>query len=102
MVITVVVNSTTESMSYIPGQIIKLNIPFSYGMQQANGMTVEITAINSLNISVNVDSTNFDVFAIPSSTAQQPASIAPAGSRNLQYNNSTNAVGFQALNNIGN
>jgi len=102
MVVTAIVNPITESNSYIVGQVVRLTVPRSYGMFQANNLQGQILAINSLNFSLDIDSRQFDVFAVPSGNVEQPASLAPSGSRNLQYNNSTNSVPFQSLNNRGN
>jgi hypothetical protein len=71
-------------------------------MIQANNLVGTITAINGLNFTLNLDSSLFDPFVIPTGNVEQPATIAPFGSRNLQYNNQTDLVPFQSLNNIGN
>lgn len=104
MVITVAVgNTSTEVNTYIVGMAVRLFVPWSYRMWQANGLVATITDINSNDFSLNVDSSLFDTFVIPSSTAETPASISPSGSRNLQYTNNTSRfVPFQSLNNIGN
>lgn len=104
MVITVAVgNSASEANTYSVGMAVKLNIPRSYGMSQANGLVGTITSISDSSFSLNIDSSLFDVFAVPVSTTDGPASISPAGSRNLTYTNGTsNTVPFQSLNNIGN
>ena len=101
MVITITVNTDKAANTYIPGQRIRLDIPFGYGMQQANGLTACITSVSGSNISVDVDSRGFDTFSVPVS-GQMPASISPSGSRNLSFNNSTNQIAFQSLDNIGN
>jgi hypothetical protein len=96
-------NTTTEANTYIVGMAVRLMVPQSYGMYQANNLVGTIIAINGLNFTLNLDSSQFDPFVIPSGiTVEQPATIAPNGSRNLQYNNSTDLVPFQSLNNIGN
>lgn len=100
MVITFTVPSTGAN-TYVIGQLVRLTIPFPYGMQQANGLTGRIVQIGLTNMSLNIDSTNFDPFTIPLS-GEQPASLAPAGSQNLEFSNLTDQVGFQSLNNIGN
>jgi hypothetical protein len=103
MVITVEIgNPTTEANTYIVGMNVRLTVPRPYGMYQANNLTGTITAINGSNFSLNINSSLFDPFVIPSGNVETPASIAPSGSRNLQYNNSTDQVPFQSLNNIGN
>lgn len=96
-------NSISEANTYIVGMLIKLFVPQSYRMYQANGLTGTIISINGLNFTLNLNSLSFDAFVIPSSTGVTPASISPYGSRNLEYNNTNiNQVPFQSLNNIGN
>lgn len=103
MVITVSIgNTTTEANTYIVGMSVRLFVPQSYGMYQANNLVGTITAVSGLIFTLNVDSSQFDPFVVPSGNVEQPATIAPNGSRNLEYNNSTNLVPFQSLNNIGN
>ena len=102
MIVTVVVDPITESNSYIPGQLVRLTIPRSYGMFQANGLVGEILSVNGLDLTLNINSKQFDIFAIPSGNKEQPASLAPSGSRNLPFSNTTNKVPFQSLNNRGN
>ena len=104
MVVSVEVgNDTTEVNTYIVGMCVKLFIPRSYGMFQANGLTGTIIAIVDSNFYLNIDSTYFDVFVVPSGNVEIPASLSPNGSRNLEYSNSTiNIVPFKSLNNIGN
>ena len=100
MVITTTMNSDQVN-TYIPGQVVKLNIPQTYGMWQANGISAPILQVNGPYITVNINSINFDPFFIPND-GSGPASLSPSGSQNLQFSNSTNQVGFQSLNNIGN
>ncbi len=102
MIVTVSVNSVSESNTYIIGQLVRLTVPITYGMFQADGMTGKIVDIGVNTLTLNINSTNFDTFSVPSSALGKPASLAPSGSQNLEYNNGTNQVGFQSLNNIGN
>lgn len=103
MVITVEIgDESVADNTYIAGMCVKFFIPKSYGMQQANGLTGTITAINGSDFTIDLNSTYFDVFSVPIGNVEKPASISPNGSRNLQYSNSTNKVPFQSLNNIGN
>ena len=95
-------NPTTEANTYIVGMAVRLMVPNTYGMYQANNLVGTIKAINGSNFTLNLDSSSFDPFVVPSGNVEQPATIAPNGSRNLQYNNSTDQVPFQSLNNIGN
>lgn len=104
MVITVDVdNSSTEANTYIVGMNVRLNVPYSFGMFQANNLTGTIIAIDGPAFTLNLDSSLFDPFVIPDVTAEQPATIAPNGSRNYQYTNGSQlSVPFRSLNNIGN
>jgi hypothetical protein len=99
MVITI---TDSDENTYIVGQLVHLSVPASYGMFQANQLTGEIVAINGTNFSVNINASQFDAFVIPSTGQEQPATLSPAGARNLQYSNSTTRVPFQSLNNQGN
>ena len=103
MVITVQVgNSSTSVNNYIVGMSVKLFVPKSYGMYQANNLVGTIKEINGSDWTLNLDSTLFDSFIIPSGNVETPASISPNGSRNLEYNNQTKNVPFKSFNNIGN
>lgn len=101
MELTVSVDSVTASNTYLAGQLVKLFIPFGYGMQQANGIQAKIINRDGNQIFLDVDSRQWDSFSVPAS-GEMPASMAPAGSRNLEYNNNTNEAPFQSLNNVGN
>lgn len=94
MVITVI-----ETNNYVINQLIHLSIPNDYGMFQANQLTTQIIAINGLDFTVSLDGTIFDRFVNPPSGIEKPATLAPAGSRNL-YN--TLQVPFHSLGNFGN
>lgn len=104
MVVTVAIgNVSTEVNTYIVGMAVKLFVPKTYGMYQANNLVGTITAISGSNFTLNLDSSQFDAFIVPTGNVLQPASISPAGSRNYQYTNGSNlSVPFQSFNNIGN
>lgn len=103
MVITVAIETpVVAANTYIVGQAVKLFVPITYGMFQANGLIGKIMAISGSNFTLNIDSSQFDPFVIPLGSVEAPASISPYGSRNLEFSNLTNSVPFQALNNIGN
>ncbi len=103
MVVSVEVgNESMEANTYIPGMAVKLFVPISYKMFQANGLVGTILSIDGSDFTLDINSSLFDIFVIPSGVAVTPASISPAGSRNYQYNNNSRLVPFQSLNNIGN
>jgi hypothetical protein len=98
MVVTAAAN-TDQMNTYIVGQLVRLTVPYSFGMFQANGLTGQILAINGNTMTLNINSSGFDPFV----TAQgQVASLAPAGAQNLQFSNQTAQLPFQSLNNQGN
>lgn len=101
MVVSIV---DSEVNTYIAGQNVLLTVPPSYGMTQANGLFGTILSISGTDFSLDLDSSGFDAFVVPGAgvTIERPASLSPYGSRNLQYNNGTNKVAFQNLNNVGN
>lgn len=79
--------------TYTVGQLVKLNIPPQYGMQQANQKVGQITDITGTNFSLNINALGFDAFAAPNPsslpTPTQPATLAPAGIGNGYYNTQT-------------
>ena len=101
MVVTFTVPSTGAN-TYLPGQLVRLFVPRTWGMYQANGLTGKIIQVGAATMSLNIDSSLFDVFVDGSSSDETPASLSPAGSQNLQYDNTTRQIPFQSLNNIGN
>ena len=104
MVVTFAIPTTTAADTYVVGQAVRLTVPVTWGMFQANGLTGVILSIDSIGqtMTLNIDSSQFDAFIYAPTSLDTPASLAPAGSRNLEYNNFTNKVPFQSLNNIGN
>jgi hypothetical protein len=88
--------------NYVAQQLIYFSVPSDYGMEQINAKTAEIISVDPTNLifTVAIDTTVFDPFVIPTTSKQVPASLAPAGSRNL-YN--TQQVPFRSVNGqIGN
>jgi hypothetical protein len=102
MMITVSVNPATEVNSFQAEQLVRLMVPITYGMFQANNLIASILSVNVNDITLDIDSRQFDSFVIPTGNNYQVATIAPYGSRNLEFDNNTNNVPFQSLNNIGN
>ncbi len=104
MVTTTLVNTAPNPRvnTYKVGMNVKLYVPQTYGMYQANGLIGTILELNDNIFTLNLDSTLFDTFSVPMTITESPASLSPFGSRNLEYDNSTDMVPFQSLNNIGN
>lgn len=88
-----------EENSYIAGQLVRFSVPESYQME-INGLTGEILSTNGLQMVVAINTRAFNSFVIPEGNKQvQPATISPAGSRNI-YNFTT--VPFHSAGNFGN
>jgi hypothetical protein len=102
MIVTFTINTVTEANTYRSKQVVRLTVPITYGMYQANGLEASILDVGSSTMTLDVDSRLFDTFSIPAAGQIQPATLAPSGSRNLQFDNTTRQVPFQSLNNIGN
>ena len=102
LTISAVTNATkgivtvVETNNYIVGQLAYFSIPFTYGMFQLNSLTGEIDSISGQTFTMNIDTSQFDAFVIPSAgvTIAKPATLCSAGSRN-QYN--TQYVPFHSL-----
>ena len=92
----------TFENTYVVNQCVYMIIPKPYGMVQMNGINAKILSIIDNVFFIDVDSTYFDLFAVPAGNVTKPASMSPGGSRNLTFNNNTTKVPFQAYNNIGN
>jgi hypothetical protein len=102
MVVTV---STPNN--YVPNQLLRFTVPSNYGMYQLNNITTQILSVDTTNLllTMDLDSTKFDPFVVPTQTnlTPAPASCAPAGSRNLSnFNTTIESVPFHSLGNFGN
>jgi hypothetical protein len=82
--------------------LVRLTVPKTWGMFQANGVTARIMSVGATTMVIDLNTTYFDAFVDGSGTALTPASLSPAGSRNLTLDNTTLNVPFQSLDNIGN
>ena len=69
--------TTTQANGYLPGLFVRFYFPINFGMMQVNGNVYQITPLTPTTFSINVDTTNFDVFAI-TSTVQFPE-VIPVG-----------------------
>lgn len=104
VVTTTLVNTAPNPRvnTYQIGMNVRLYVPRTYGMYQASGLVGTILGISGNVFTLSLDSSHFDAFTVPVTLVETPASLAPFGSRNLEYDNTTNEVPFQSLNNIGN
>ena len=73
--------TTTIPHRYGTGMIAQLLIPSNYGMQQANKLQGDITVTSTTEFTMPINSTNFDVFTVPSGTISLYAQVLPTGER---------------------
>ncbi len=103
MSVTTTFDPVTAVNTYIAGMLVKLIVPKSYGMYQANGLIGKVMDVMGPVFLLSIDATSFDAFITPPSMAERPASLTPYGINNVEYNN-TNLTNlpFKSLNNRGN
>lgn len=58
--------TTTTNHNYEDGDIVRLLIPNGFGMQQANKLKGKITSTGAKTFTIDLDTTLFDTFAVPS------------------------------------
>ena len=76
--------TTTFAHQYLSGTIIRLDIPLSGGMTQANQMFGPITVTGSTTFTIPIDTTYFDTFTVPTAfpPAYQDSQAVPIGEDN--------------------
>lgn len=79
IVVTTIDGVNPSDNHYIDGTIARLLIPPGFGMTQANEKFGTITVINSSTFSIDIDTTFFDIFEMPSNwpLSQQKAQVVP-------------------------
>lgn len=73
--------TTSVDSTYVPGQSIRLSVPPQFGMTQADGLLVNVVAVNGGNITVNLNTIGFTPFVFPLVAAYPftPAQCVPVG-----------------------
>ena len=76
--------TTSFDHDYITGTVVRLNIPPACGMQQANQLTGAISVISPTTFSIDIDTTQFAPFVIPTFTphVNSAAQVIPVGEVN--------------------
>jgi hypothetical protein len=80
---------------YQTGLIVRLLIPYGFGMQQANQLSADITVINSTQFTMPINTTNMDAFVVPADNPGHfytPAQVIPVGEVNELLTESTQNV----------
>jgi len=70
---------------YSTGLIVRLYVPYGFGMVRANQLEGPITVINDTQFTVPIDTTNFDAFVVPAfqpGAFGTPAQVVPIGELN--------------------
>ena len=65
--------TTYINHTYITGTIIRLDIPSNQGMTQADQQFGIITVVSPTTFTIPINTTNFDVFTVPSSGSSAQA-----------------------------
>lgn len=86
--------TTTFAHQYVTGTIVRLDIPIGFGMVQANQLFGPIEVTSPTTFLITIDTTDFDVFSIPTYTllpsgvvvSRQSATVVPIGELNGQLN----------------
>lgn len=73
---------TNQNHGYPAGVNVTFQIPPAFGMQQLNGQNVQVIAVTSNTLTLNINSTNFSVFSYPSPlpSAYTPPTVIPNAS----------------------
>jgi hypothetical protein len=88
--------TTTFNNQYLSGTIVRLYVPFGFGMVQANGLQGTIAVINPTQFSINIDTTFFDPFTIPIGANQEAQVVPIAEQNNILTAAVQNALPYQA------
>jgi hypothetical protein len=86
--------TTSFAHQYLNGLIVRLNVPYYFGMSQIDKLSGAITIIDDLNFSIPIDSILFNPFVVPTMTNNtgQLANVVSYGELTSQTNGSTQNV----------
>jgi len=79
--------SLSETNDLTAGQVVRINVPKTYGMIQINEKLGNILSVTSSSITVDIDSTHFDAFSVPGSPVQSALIIPVGETANENYAN---------------
>jgi hypothetical protein len=73
--------TTSVNHNYIVGQSVRLSVPAPFGMTQADGLLVNITAVTAGTFTTDLDTSGFSAFFFPNAAAYPftPAQAIPVG-----------------------
>lgn len=77
--------TTPGAHQYSTGLIVRVYVPYGFGMTQLNEIDVPITVINTTQFTIPINTTGFDAFVIPPyqpGAFGTPAQVVPVGEVN--------------------
>ena len=74
--------TTTFAHLYITGTIVRLDIPVGWGMPQANQLFGPIVVTGADTFLIDIDTSQFDAFVVPTIPPRTPAQAVPIGEIN--------------------
>lgn len=74
--------TTSINHQYITGAIVRFNITLYHGMSQLNQQTGEIVVLSPTTFAVNIDTTLYDPFVIPTLAHYTCSQVIPIGENN--------------------
>ncbi len=80
---------------YGTGLIARLYIPDGFGMTQANRLEGIVTVVSDTQFTIDIDTTNFDIFVVPDyqpGAFGTPAQVVPVGEINSILTESTQNI----------
>lgn len=98
MLVTTTVDGTVAANhDYATGLIVRLKIPWLYGMEQAKDLYGPITVLNATQFTLPIDATTFDPYITPVFVpgawfAQTPGQVVPIGEVNEMLTMATQTV----------
>lgn len=87
--------TTTTDHNYEDGDIVRLTVPNAYGMKRANKLKGKISVTGSDTFTIDIDTTKFNPFVIPSPIpwyVNASAQVIPVGEINENLGGATQNV----------
>ena len=74
--------TTVNDHHYVVGMMVKFLIPIQFGMTELNAINAQVIGMTNNTLTINLDSTNYGVFAYPSPlpSAYTSPSVIPSSS----------------------
>jgi hypothetical protein len=74
--------TTTIPHQYITGALVRFNITAYHGMPQLNQQVGEVTVLTDTTFSVNIDTTSYQPFSLPTMSKYTCSQVIPIGEDN--------------------